>query len=117
MQNFRSLKVWEKAHALTLSIYKITKTFPKDELYGLTSQIRRASSSIACNIAEGTGRGSKPDFVRMIQIAIGSSAEVDYQLILTRDLEYLTEDDYQNLHNMNEEIKRMLSGLLKTLQS
>ena len=117
MQNFRSLKVWEKAHALTLSIYKITKTFPKDELYGLTSQIRRASSSIACNIAEGTGRGSKPDFARMIQIAIGSSAEVDYQLILTRDLEYLTEDDYQNLHNMNEEIKRMLSGLLKTLQS
>jgi four helix bundle protein len=91
MQNFRGLKVWEKAHELTLLIYKITRTFPKEELYGLTSQIRRASSSIACYIAEGTGRGSKADFARMIQIAIGSSAEVDYQLILTKDLGFLKE--------------------------
>ncbi|MFI5263749.1 MAG: four helix bundle protein [Candidatus Kapaibacterium sp.] len=117
MQNFRTLKVWEKAHALTLAVYKATRAFPKEEMYGLTSQIRRASSSIACNIAEGTGRGTKPDFARMIQIAIGSSAEVDYQLLLTKDLEYLPTDDYQNLHSMNEEVKRMLTGLLQKLQS
>src|SRR5205085_959066 len=100
MQNVRTLKVWEKAHALTLLVYKITKSFPKEELFGLTSQLRRASYSIPCNIAEGTGRGSKADFARMIQIAIGSSAEVDYELILTKDLGYLKTEDYATLHAM-----------------
>ena len=87
MKNFRELKVWEKAHLLTIDIYRITATFPKEEMYGLTSQIRRASSSIPANIAEGCGRGSDNDFRRFLQIAMGSASELEYHLLLAHDLE------------------------------
>ena len=99
MKDFRELKVWEKAHSLTLNVYKITKVFPKEELYGLTSQIRRSSSSIATNIAEGCGRNSAADFARFLQIAIGSASELEYQIQLVYDLEIISNEDFSKLSN------------------
>jgi four helix bundle protein len=89
MKDFRQLKVWEKSHQLALAIYKATKEFPKEELYGLTSQIRRSSMSVPTNIAEGCGRNTDADFARFLQIAMGSASETGYQLILAHDLEFL----------------------------
>jgi four helix bundle protein len=117
MKDFRQLKVWEKSHQLALAIYKATKAFPKEELYGLTSQIRRASMSIPTNIAEGCGRNTDREFARFLQIAMGSASETEYQLILARDLDFLPNDSYEQLHNEVEEIKRMLASLLKTLRA
>ena len=117
MKDFRQLKVWEKSHQFALSVYKATKEFPKEELYGLTSQIRRASMSIPTNIAEGCGRNTAKEFARFLQIAIGSSSETEYQLILARDLGFLPQDSYKNLQNEVEEVKRMLASLLKTLRA
>jgi len=117
MKDFRQLKVWEKSHLLALAIYKITKEFPKEELYGLTSQIRRASMSIPTNIAEGCGRNTDADFARFLQMSMGSASETEYQLILARDLEFLAKDSYEKLHTDVEEVKRMLASLLKTLRA
>ena len=94
MRDFRQIKVWEKAHRLTLDVYRATAVFPREELYGLTSQIRRATVSIAANIAEGSGKNTRPDFARYLQIAIGSASEAEYHLLLSRDLGYLTEEIY-----------------------
>ncbi len=117
MKDFRELKVWEKAHELTLSIYRATSTFPKDELYGLISQLRRASMSIPTNIAEGCGRGSDADFAHFLQIAMGSACETEYELVLSRDLGYLSQEHYSGLQDSLEEVKRMISALLKTLHA
>lgn len=117
MKDFRQLQVWEKSHQLALAIYKATKEFPKEELYGLTSQIRRASMSIPTNIAEGCGRGTDADFARFLQIAMGSASETEYQLLLAKDLGFLSNDSYTPLHNKAEEVKRMLASLLKTLRA
>ena len=117
MKDFRQLKVWEKSHQLALAIYKVTKEFPKEELYGLTSQIRRSSMSIPTNIAEGCGRFTDADFARFLQMAMGSASETEYQLILAHDLDFLPSDSYEPLHNEVEEVKRMLAALLKTLRA
>jgi len=117
MKDFRQLKVWEKSHQLALAVYKATKDFPKEELYGLTSQIRRSSMSIPTNIAEGCGRNTDKEFARFLQIAMGSASETEYQLILARDLAFLPTDSYEKLHNEVEEVKRMLASLLKTLRA
>ena len=117
MKNFKSLLVWEKAHLLVLEIYKITAILPKEENYGMTSQIRRATSSIPTNIAEGCGRGSDADFKRFLQIAFGSASEVEYLLILCKDLKYINEDIYVNLNFKIEEIKKMLSALIIKLRA
>lgn len=117
MKDFRQLKVWEKSHQLALAVYKATKGFPKEELYGLTSQIRRSSMSIPTNIAEGCGRNTDADFARFLQIAMGSASETEYQLILARDLEFIPGDSYEKLQNDVEEVKRMLASLLKTLRA
>ena len=117
MKDFRQLKVWEKSHLLALAIYKATKDFPKEELYALTSQMRRASMSIPTNIAEGCGRNTDADFARFLQMAMGSASETEYELILARDLEFLSKDKYEKLHNDVEEVKRMLASLLKTLRA
>ena len=124
MQEYTQLKVWEKAHQLTLKVYRATNSFPRDELFGLTSQLRRSASSIAANLAEGCGRGSDPDFARFVQIALGSAYEVQYHLLLARDLGYLkaaspqsTDDiNYESLNQGIIEVKRMLSSLLQTLK-
>ena len=117
MKDFRQLKVWEKSHLVALAISKATKDFPKEELYALTSQMRRASMSIPTNIAEGCGRNTDADFARFLQMAMGSASETEYELILARDLEFLSKDKYEKLHNDVEEVKRMLASLLKTLRA
>ncbi len=116
MQDFKELEVWAKAHQLTLAIYKATATFPKAELYGLTSQLRRASGSIPANIAEGCGRGSNQDFARFLQMAMGSASEVEYHLLLAFDLGYFPEAERNRLSNGIVEVKRMLSALMKRVR-
>jgi four helix bundle protein len=117
MQDFRNLKVWEKSHKLTLSVYKITLAFPREEVYGLTSQIRRASMSTPTNIAEGCGRGTDAEFKQFVQIAIGSASETVYQLLLARDLGYIKEEAYNQLAKEISEIKQMLASLIKKLKA
>jgi four helix bundle protein len=117
MRDFHSLKVWQKSHALVLGIYVSSRRFPAAETYGLTSQLRRAAVSIPANIAEGCGRGSNADFARCAQIAMGSASEVEYLLLLARDLTYLTPDKHAPLDQQVTEVKRMLSALLAKLRA
>jgi len=111
------LKVWEKAHELTLQLYLTTKVFPKDELYGLTSQIRRCCISIEANLAEGCGRRSDAELGRFLRIAMGSASELDCHLLLTKDLRYMNADNYKKLHQDLSEVRRMLTSLLETIES
>ena len=117
MKDFRTLHVWKKAHELTLHVYKITNTFPKEELFGLTSQMRRSSSSIPTNIAEGCGRGSDAEFRRFLQIAFGSLSELDYQLILAGDLGFVGSERQAELAASLVEIRRMLATLIRKVKS
>jgi len=115
MSDYRQLKVWERAHTLTLKIYKITDDFPKSELYGLVSQIRRASSSIPINIAEGCGSLHKKEFVRYLSIARSSINELDYELLLSKDLNYINGDTYNELLLEIKSIQKMINGLMKSI--
>ena len=117
MRNFKELKVWQKSHQLTLAVYKATSAFPKEEVYGLTSQIRRASTSIAANIAEGCGRNGEADFARFLLIAMGSASELEYHLLLTYDLGFLKESDYEQLTTEVTEVKRMLTSFIQKLKA
>jgi four helix bundle protein len=117
MKDFRELKVWEKAHKLTLAVYKYTATFPKNELYALTSQIRRSCASIPANIAEGCGRQGDAELARFLQIAMGSASELEYHLLLARDLTFLDGSDYECLNNDVTDVKRMLTSLIKKLRA
>jgi four helix bundle protein len=117
MKDFRNLKVWEKAHHLTLSIYRVTKEFPKDEQYGLTNQIRRASSSISANIAEGCGKDSDGEFKRFLLIAMGSASELENHILLARDLDYLETEEYDDLHSTLVELKKMLNAFIQKLKA
>lgn len=116
MEDFKNLKVWAKSHELTLAIYQTTRKFPKDEIYGLTSQIRRASASIGANIAEGCGRRSDPEMKRFVQIARGSASELEYHLLLARDLHFLASEEFNNLEARALEVQRMLASLAHRLQ-
>jgi four helix bundle protein len=117
MQDFRNLDVWKKAHELTLATYRCTKAFPDDERFGLTSQLRRGAASIGANLAEGCGRGTDADFSRYVQIAMGSACEVEYHLLLARDLTYIDADQHLEFQEETSRIKRMLTSLLKTLRA
>ena len=117
MKDYRELKVWQRSHGLTLGIYRASKTFPKDELFGLTSQMRRASASIPANIAEGCGRGTDREFAQFLQIAMGSASEVDYPLLLAKGLEYLSEANHARLFEQACECTQMLNALLKTVRN
>ena len=117
MKDFRELKVWEKGHQLTLSAYKITTGFPEHELFGLASQIRRCSSSIPANIAEGCGRMGNAELHRFLQIACGSANELEYHFLLARDLGYLSALDYNSLHKELLDLKRMLVSLTRKVGS
>jgi four helix bundle protein len=112
MQNFRNLVVWQKAHELTLGLYKNTASFPAEERFGLTSQIRRCSASIAANIAEGCGRHGDGEFHRFLQMAMGSASELEYHLPFAYDLGFLIKTKYQLLEATVIEIKRMLGSLV-----
>ena len=116
MRNYRDLLVWEKAHLLTLAVYKNTRSFPNDERFGLTSQIRRASASIPASLAEGCGRRSDGEMGRFIQIAMGSGAELSYHLLLARDLGLLEGEIYQGLDADLGGILRMMSSLSQKIR-
>ena len=117
MRDFRKIQVWQKSHELTLRLYKVTLVFPKEELYGLTSQIRRAGASIPANIAEGCGRDTQTELTRFVHIASGSASELDYHLLLAHDLGLIEKGIYQELETAVSEIKRMLYGFEKTVSS
>jgi four helix bundle protein len=115
MRNFKELSVWQRSHALTLKIYQYTKTYPKEELFGLTSQMRRAASSIPSNIAEGAGRHSDAEMKHFLVIARGSASELEYQLILSHDLTYLPDNVFIELNTELNEIQKMIYGFIKNM--
>ena len=117
MRDFRQLKVWEKAHALTLAIYHSTAAFPREEMYGITSQMRRCSASVAANIAEGCGRTGNGEFYRFLNIAAGSAVELEYFLLLARDLDFIPVKSYGTLQEDVLEVQRMLASLLRKVDS
>ena len=117
MQDFTKLQVWQKAHTFTVNLYKITGSFPSEEKYGLTNQVRRAAISIESNIAEGCGRSSNKEFSRFLDIAQGSAFEVRCQLFVARDLHYLSLDKFQLLDDKITEISRMINALSQKLKT
>lgn len=115
MRDFHNLKVWAKAHEFVLGLYEVTADFPKTEIYGLTSQLRRAGVSIPANLAEGCGRHTKIEFARFLHVAMGSASEVQYHLLLAQNLKFLKTSDYQRLEDQVSEVKRMLTSLIQKL--
>lgn len=116
MGDFKKLKVWQKSHQLALAVYKSTAAFPAQERYGLTGQLRRASTSIPANIAEGCGRGTDNELDRYVRISLGSSTELEYHLLLARDLGHLSRSDYDLLSTATLEVQSMLAGLSRTVK-
>ena len=117
MKDFKDLKVWKRSHDLTLSVYKATATFPREELYGLTSQIRRASASIPTNIAEGCGRNTDNELARFLEIAMGSASELEYLLRLSNDLNFLDKAKSDELATEVIEIKKMLASFIRNIRA
>lgn len=117
MVDFHELQVWDKAHKLVISVYMATASFPKEELYGLTSQMRRAAISIPSNLAEGCGRNTQAELAQFSQIAMGSASELEYQLLLAHDLNYLSETDYQTLKSGLTEVRKMLNSFIRIVRS
>lgn len=116
MQNYKDLKVWEKSHQFTLQVYTVTKNFPKEEIYSLTNQLRRAASSIPANIAEGCGRNTKLDFANFLNVSLGSSNETEYFILLARDLNYISIEVFDVLLKLINEIKAMLIALISKVR-
>jgi four helix bundle protein len=115
MRDFRELKVWEKAHCLTIQVYRITKNFPSDERFGLTVQLRRSAASVPTNISEGCGRDSERELARFMSIAAGSASEVEYQMLLACDLNYIQDETHKELNQQVNEVKRMLNSFIQKL--
>ena len=116
MRDFHKLGIWQRSHKLALDIYKVSKAFPKEEIFGITSQIRRAASSIPTNIAEGCGRSSNKDFAHFLQISIGSASEVEYELLLAHDLEYLNDETFNKLTSETIAIRKMINSYQSELK-
>jgi four helix bundle protein len=116
MRNFRDLEVWRKAHRTTLVVYKVSDAFPRTEMYGLTSQMRRAASSVGANIAEGCGSDSQMEFGRYLFNAMKSATELEYHLLLARDLGMLPEESFSRVQRMVAETRRMLAALIRTVR-
>ena len=117
MQDFKKLRVWQKAHTLTLDVYRISQSFPKEELYGLVSQMRRCAVSIASNIAEGSRRGTDPELSRFLRIALSSACELDYQVLLSFDLRYLNKEEFKKLSDSLTHIKKMLIAFITSIDA
>ena len=117
MQNYKRLKVWTKAHALTLDVYRATGRFPVEERYGLTSQVRRAAASVPANIAEGCGRRGNAELAHFLSIALGSANELEYHLLLARDLELLSASRHDSLNSDAVQVQRMLAALIRRLRT
>ena len=116
MRNHRDLKVWCKAYSLSLDLYRLSRSFPKEELYGLTSQLRRAAISIGANLAEGCGRRTNAEMARFIRIAMGSASELDHHLLLCKDLGFLQDQQYKRIGGDLNEVRKMLAGLLVSVE-
>jgi four helix bundle protein len=116
VKDCKELRVWSKAHELTVLVYKLTRAFPKDEVYGLTSQVRRSAASVGANIAEGCGRHSDGEMTRFLQIARGSASETEYHLLLAKDLGFLQETDFQVAEQAVVVVQRMLTALVQKVQ-
>ena len=116
MQNFKDLLIWQEAHQLTLKIYESSRSFPKEETFDITSQLRRAATSIPCNIAEGCGRYTQKDFANFLQIALCSTNETDYLTLLAKDLNYLTEDKFSTLQDQLNKIRAMNINLIEKVR-
>jgi four helix bundle protein len=117
LKNYKELKVWQKSYTLCLRIYGVTRSFPKDELYGLVSQIRRSSVSIPSNIAEGYGRRTTADYTRSLYIAYGSLCELETQVMLSADLSFIEREESNNVLQLIAEVERMLKALIKSLEN
>lgn len=116
MQDYKKLQVWQKGHKLTLAIYTATRLFPREEMYGLTSQLRRSSASIPANIAEGCGRDTPADLARILHLALGSASECEYHL-LAHELGFFDDKQYRFLSGEATQIKKMLAGLIRKLKT
>lgn len=116
MQDYQKLLVWQRAHALVLSVYELTREYPPDERFGLTSQTRRCAVSIASNIAEGSGRSTDRDFAHFLHIAVGSTNELEYQLLLARDLGFIVAPHGEVISAETVEVRRMLIALIGTVR-
>ena len=117
MRDFRELQVWKKSHELTLLMYRATARFPMNERFELTNQIRRCASSIPANIAEGCGRRGNGELHRFLQIASGSGSELEYHILLARDLGYLEATEYEHLADKTVEVRRMLTSLIQRVDA
>jgi len=117
MQDFRRLKVWQKSHRLTLDVYGITASFPRSEQFGLVGQIRRAASSIPANIAEGCGRDGDAELARFLQIGMGSASELEYHILLSRDLKFIDAQTHDRINRQVVEVKRMITPLIRHLRA
>jgi four helix bundle protein len=117
MRNYRELEVWEKSHKLTVDLYRLSRAFPKEELYGLISQLRRAAVSIGANLAEGCGRRTGAELARFVRIAMGSASELDYHLLLCRELELITIAEYERQSKELIRVRKMLYGLLTSIEN
>jgi len=116
MQNFKDLLLWQEAHQLVLNIYKMSEGFPKTEVFGITSQLRRAAVSMPCNIAEGCGRYTAKDFANFLQIALGSTNETDYLTLLAKDLDYLSETQYLTVQDQLNKVRAMNIKLIEKVR-
>jgi len=117
MKDFREMQVWNKGHKLALEIYKLTAGFPREEVFGLSSQIRRAAVSIPTNIAEGCGRGNPKELKQFLKISMGSASEVEYQILLSYELCYMDRKKYDSLKSDIQEVKKMLSSYIVKIGS
>ena len=117
LKNYKELKVWQKSYQLCLEVYRVTVEFPKDEKFGLTSQIRRAVVSVPSNIAEGYGRKTTPDYIKSLYIAYGSNCELETQIMLSGDLGYIDSTVMKIIIDQIHEVERMLKALIKSLES
>jgi four helix bundle protein len=116
MRNYRDLQVWSKAHNLTLELYRVSRGFPREEIYGVTSQLRRAAASIGANLAEGCGRRTSSELARFVRIAMGSAGELDYHLLLSRDLGFMKDDEFKRTATDLTEVRKMLTSFLSSVE-
>jgi four helix bundle protein len=116
MRNYRDLQVWKKAHDLTLELYRVSQRFPKEEIYGITGQLRRAAVSIGANVAEGCGRRTRGELARFVRIALGSASELDYHLLLSHDLGFMAADEFTHASSALTEVRKMLTSFLNSVE-
>ena len=116
MRNYQDLQVWAKAHSLMLDLYKLSRAFPREEIYGVTSQLRRAAMSVGANLAEGCGRRTSAELARFVRLAMGSASELDYHLLICRDLEFLKVEDFQRSTKRLTEVRKMLFSFLTSIE-